>query len=190
MDLTHTSHIVPVGPYVVALHICTPNSRTALRPGTASPTHRRISHEFVYQLHWWRQYQVRLPVHIWYWAYRFRLSSTPGMWLVLFKLGQHGQQRYGPQSTQAETQLSFIPWSCPTFPPPGLHFHSHSINSHITVWSNNPKSHGWQEITHLLPSLLKHSSASDNWTSKDTGIQDYAAMVPINSLNVNAQYFK
>ena len=30
------------------------------------------------------------------------------MWLVLFNLGQHGQQWYGPQLTQAETQLSLI----------------------------------------------------------------------------------
>ena len=32
------------------------------------------------------------------------ISTTPtsDMWLVLFKLGQHCQQRYGPQSTQAE----------------------------------------------------------------------------------------
>ena len=38
MDLTNTARICPVGLYTPTLHICTPNSRTALRPGTASPT--------------------------------------------------------------------------------------------------------------------------------------------------------
>src|SRR6185312_14753325 len=47
---------------------------------------------------------------MWYTAYRFRLPPTSGMWLVLFKLGHQGQQRYGPQSTQAEVHFfSSIP---------------------------------------------------------------------------------
>src|SRR6185503_9883897 len=45
---------------------------------------------------------------MWYTAYRFRLPPTSGMWLVLFKLGHQGQQRYGPQSTQAGDHFSHL----------------------------------------------------------------------------------
>ena len=46
--------------------------------------------------------RFKVSLQIRYLAYRFRLPPTSGMWLVLFKLGQHCQQGYGPQSTQAE----------------------------------------------------------------------------------------
>src|SRR6185503_4463708 len=55
---------------------------------------------------------------MWYTAYRFRLPPTSGMWLVLFKLGHQGQQRYGPQSTQAEVHFLIYSNSFP----PGLQF--------------------------------------------------------------------
>ena len=55
--------------------------------------------------------RFKVSLQIRYLAYRFRLPPTSGMWLVLFKLGHQGQQRYGPQSTQAE--VHFLLYSIP-----------------------------------------------------------------------------
>ena len=112
------------------------------------------------------------------------------MWLVLFNPQSKGQQRNGPQSTQAETQLSLINIHVQLFLRPV------SISILIALFL----------IT--LPEITTLYLAGDRKSPvfyrvylsiavlaiialvKTLGIQDYASMVPINSLNVNAQYFK
>ena len=71
--------------------------------------------------------RFKVSLQIRYLAYRFRLPPTSGMWLVLFKLGQHCQQRYSPQSTQAE--ISFHPFH--TINP--THFCPVSISLYSTI---------------------------------------------------------
>ena len=112
------------------------------------------------------------------------------MWLVLFNPQSKGQQRNGPQSTQAETQLSFL-------------------NSHVQL-SLRPVFNFLLIALFLitLPEVTALYLAGDGKSPvfyrvylslavlaiptlvRTLGNQDYASMVPINSLNVNAQYFK
>ena len=112
------------------------------------------------------------------------------MWLVLFNPQSKGQQRNGPQSTQAETQLSLI--------------HKHvqlslrpvSISILIALFLIT-----LPEVTTLYLAgdrkspvfyrvYLSIAVLAITELVKTLGIQDYASMVPINFLNVNAQYFK
>ena len=112
------------------------------------------------------------------------------MWLVLFNTQSKGQQRNGPQSTQAETQLSLL-------------------NNHVQL-SLRPVSNFLLIALFLktLPEVTTQYLAGDRKSPvfyrvylsiavlaitalvKTLGIQDYASMVPINFSNVNAQYFK
>ena len=86
-------------------------------------------------------------------VYRFRLPHTSGMWLVLFKLGQHCQQQYGPQSTQAEDYFPSIPYPYPKSSPPGLHF-SFPIDSFSSTLPEITRTYNSRVIgiTQLLPS--------------------------------------
>ena len=112
------------------------------------------------------------------------------MWLVLFNPQSKGQQQNGPQSTQAETQ--------------------HSLNNIHVQLSLRPVSNFLLIALFLitLPEVATLYLAGDRKSPvfyqvylsiavlaiialvKILGIQDYASRVPINSLNVNAKYFK
>ena len=112
------------------------------------------------------------------------------MRLVLFNPQSKGQQWNGPQSTQAETQLSLL-------------------NNHVQL-SFRPVSNSLLIALFLktLPEVTTLYLAGDRKSpvfyrvylsiavlaitalERTLGNQDYASMVPINSLNVNAQYLK
>ena len=112
------------------------------------------------------------------------------MWLVLFNPQSKGQQRNGPQSTQAETQFSLL-------------------NNHVQLFLRLVSNFLLIALILItLPEVTTLYLAGDRESPafyrvylsiavlaitalvKTLGIQDYASMVPINSSNVNAQYFK
>ena len=112
------------------------------------------------------------------------------MWLVLFKLGQHGQQRYGPQLTQAETQLSLCKYHVQLSLRPVSNFllialFLKTLPEVTTLYLTGDRKSPVFYRVYLSIAVLAITTLV-----RTLGIQDYASMVPINSLNVNAQYFK
>ena len=112
------------------------------------------------------------------------------MWLVLFNPQSKGQLQNGPQSTQAETQVSLLHNHVQLSLRPVFNFLLIAL-FHITL----------PEVTNLYLAGVRKSPVfyrvylsiavlAITALVKTLGIQDYASMVPINSLNVNAQYFK
>jgi len=147
VDLTHTTRAATPD------HICQPfpslprrQNHACQNPGegslTANSQRTRRRHTLQHPPSFHSQSsrsRFKVSLQIRYLAYRFRLPPTSGMWLVLFKLGQYCQQRYGPQSTQAEAYFPSISYPKPISSPPGLHFSFliDSFSSHVAISNKN-----------------------------------------------------
>jgi len=112
------------------------------------------------------------------------------MWLVLFNPQSKGQQRNGPQSTQAETQLSLLKYHVQLSLRPVsnillIALFLKTLPEVTTLYlAGDRKSPVFYRV-YLSIAVLAITTLV-----RTLGYQDYASMVPINTLNVNAQYFK
>ena len=112
------------------------------------------------------------------------------MWLVLFNPQSKGQQRNGPQSTQAETQLSLLNNHVQLFLRPVSSFllivlFLKTLPEVTTLYLAGDRNSPVFYRVYLSIAVLAITTLV-----RTLGNQDYASLVPINSLNVYAQYFK
>ena len=112
------------------------------------------------------------------------------MWLVLFNPQSKGQQRNGPQSTQAETQLSLPNNHVQLSLRPVSNFLLIALFLKVLPEVSTLYLAGDRKSPVFYRVYLSIAVLAITTLVKTLGIQDYASMVPINSLNVNAQYLK
>ena len=112
------------------------------------------------------------------------------MWLVLFNPQSKGQQRNGPQSTQAETQLSLLNNYVQLSLRPVSNFLLIALFLKTLSEVTTLNLAGDRKSPVFYRVYLSIVVLSITALVKTLDIQDYASMVPINSLNVNAQYLK
>ena len=112
------------------------------------------------------------------------------MRLVLFNPQSKGQQRTGPQSTQAETQLSLPNNHVQLSLRPVSNFLLIALFLKILPEVSTLYLAGDRKSPVFYQVYLSIAVLAITTLVKTLGVQDYASMVPINSLNVNAQYLK
>ena len=112
------------------------------------------------------------------------------MWLVLFNPQSKGQQRNGPQSTQAETQLSLPNNHVQLSLRPVSNFLLIALFLKILPEVSTLYLAGDRKSPVFYRVYLSIAVLAITTLVRTLGYQDYASMVPINTLNVNAQYLK
>ena len=111
------------------------------------------------------------------------------MWLVLFNPQSKGQQRNGPQSTQAETQLSLPNNHVQLSLRPVSNFLLIALFLKVLPEVSTLYLAGDRKSPVFYRVYLSIAVLAITTLVRTLGYQDYASMVPINTLNVNAQYF-
>jgi len=112
------------------------------------------------------------------------------MWLVLFNPQSKGQQRNGPQSTQTETQLSLPNNHVQLSLRPVSNFLLIALFLKVLPEVSTLYLAGDRKSPVFYRVYLSIAVLAITTLVRTLGYQDYASMVPINTLNVNAQYFK